>query len=409
MRAQRSCDLSAMRLARCPVSLTFLLLMVLTSLLTAAFAEEACPAHDLPAPTGKYAVGTTVLPVEKLQSTRTSRRVQLWYPAISKSAGQPAAYVPDPDIVRVLRAEQFLNLPDCIFDAWRSMKLAARMDAPIAQLGRLPLVMIAPGAGMSRISYSYYAQQLASDGYIVATVDFSEGGFLVRDGKRVQEAPDAADEAGFGKQAQHMAAHMSDLGNELLTNPADLKLPLVRGIATHIDPTRIAAIGHSLGGAAALDLCMADQRVRGCVDLDGIAGTPVAEQGITTSTLMLRSQPDYSDADLLRLHRDPAQWKAKGEAISAETAKLLAHPGPDAWIVSIHGTGHMSYSDAPITMPGTLTQFGGTYLDARRVLSITTEIIEGYLLHVFANRAFSVAQFPEATVQTSRNQRPPAK
>src|SRR5581483_11163809 len=248
-----------------PVSLTFSLLMVLTSLLTAAFAEEACPAHDLPAPTGKYAVGTTVLPVEKLQSTRTSRRVQLWYPAISKSAGQPAAYVPDPDIVRVLRAEQFLNLPDCIFDAWRSMKLAARMDAPIAQLGRLPLVMIAPGAGMSRISYSYYAKQLASDGYIVATVDFSEGGFLVRDGKRVQEAPDAADEAGFGKQAQHMAAHMSDLGNELLTNPADLKLPLVRGIATHIDPTRIAAIGHSLGGAAALDLCMADQRVRGCV------------------------------------------------------------------------------------------------------------------------------------------------
>jgi dienelactone hydrolase len=365
-----------------------------------AYADEPCPVRNLPAPSGKYAVGTVILPVQDFAGTH--RQVQLWYPSISPSHAKAAAYIPDPGILAALKSEKFLSLPDCVFDFWGAMSLSARVDGPLATVSSAPLIMIAPGAGVSRISYTYYAGQLASDGYVVASLDFGEGGFLVHDSKLLREGTEPKDESDYGKQASQMAAHMSDVLDQFFSKSKRIESPLVADIVARIDHDRIAVVGHSLGGAAALDLCLSDHRVRACVDLDGIPESPIAEQGIKTSALMLRSQPDYSDADLQKLHRDPATWRAKGEKIKAETAKLLSAPGPDAWIISVHGTGHMSYSDAPFTMPTTLTQFGGTYLDAQRILTITVSIVERYLQHAFAGSKFSIDSFPEATIQASR-------
>ena len=177
---------------------------------------------------------------------------------------------------------------------------------------------------------------------------------------------------------------------------------MVRDIAFAIDAQQIAAAGHSLGGAAALNACAENPRIKACIDLDGVPENPVAERGIETSGLMLRSSPDYSDADLKNLHRDRKTWEAIGQRIRVDSAKLIARPGPDAWIVSIRRTGHLSFSDAPFTMPSALTQFGGTYLDPKRTLEIVTGTIEGYCRHVFSGRQFPAKAFPEATIQASR-------
>jgi dienelactone hydrolase len=296
-----------------------------------------------------------------------------------------------------------MGLPDCVFAQWGSMKLAARLNAsPARDVGKAPFLMIVPGAGLSRIIYSSYAQQFASDGYIVATVDFGDGGYLVSGGKPVVATLNANGEVDYARQAQEMAAHLSDVLDQALAQRGASPPTLVTQITADIDPLRIAVVGHSLGGAAALDACADDPRIKACVDLDGIPESPIAERGIRTSALMLRSSPDYSDADLAKLHRDRNTWEAMGDKIRNESAKLLSGPGPDAWIVSIHATGHLSYSDAPFTAPSALTSYGGTYLDAERILTITTGLVEAYCQHVFTNTRFSTAGFPEATIQTAR-------
>jgi dienelactone hydrolase len=338
-----------------------------------------------------------------LHGTGTLRQVQLWYPAASASAGTPAPYVPDPTTLGALHAGQFMNLPDCVFAVWENMKLSARLNAPVARnLAKLPLIMIAPGAGLPRIVYSSYAQQFASDGYVVATIDFAEGGYLVVDGTAVGSAAATGGGSDYAAQAQDMAAHLSDVLDAFLRQQGSSPEGLDTEIAAEIDPQRILVVGHSLGGAAALDACADDPRIKACVDLDGVPESPIADRGIQTSGLMLRSNPDYSDADLTKLHRDRATWDAMGEKLKTETAKLLAGAGPDAWIITVHKTGHLSYTDAPFTMPTALTRYGGTYIDAQRMLTITTAIIEGYCKHVFEGTQFSIANFPEATVQTAR-------
>lgn len=385
--------------ARRDTSVLAFVLVFFTSIFSRA---DECPVHQLRPPTGKYQVGTINLPVETPKGFKTSRQVQLWYPAAASSGKANASYVPSPEILGALRAQKFLNQPACVFDFWGTMKLPARVNAPFARItSRVPVVMVAPGAGVSRISYSYYAQQLASDGYLVATIDFGEGGFLVTTDGRQQQGPAVNREADYAAQAAEMARHMANLLDQFLQKPPAVKPELARRLIQRIDPARIAAIGHSLDGAAALDLCQADARVKGCVDLDGIPESPVTKKGLRM--LMLRSQPDYSDADLAKLHRDRKQWNAMGEKIKAQLAKLLTDAGPDTWVVSIRGTGHLSFSDAPFTMPETILRYGGRILDPARALTMTVGIIEGYLQHAFnPAREFSIQSFPEASIQISK-------
>jgi len=87
-------------------------------------------------------------------------------------------------------------------------------NAAIAS-GHFPLVIVSPGAGMPRFSYTFFAEQLAADGYVVATVDFGEGGALVRDGKLLNEGPQIESEADYDKYAHEMALHISDVLDQL--------------------------------------------------------------------------------------------------------------------------------------------------------------------------------------------------
>src|SRR4029077_14462734 len=108
-----------------------------------------CPFSPVPAPTGKFFVGTLVLPLERLNGTGTSRRVQLWYPAKGSSSAEFARYVPDPQALDVFRSVKFLDQPECVFENWGKLKTAARERAkPLSAKNKFPLVIISPGSGM---------------------------------------------------------------------------------------------------------------------------------------------------------------------------------------------------------------------------------------------------------------------
>jgi dienelactone hydrolase len=303
-----------------------------------------------------------------------------------------------------LRAEKFLGLPPCVFDAWGTAKLTAKVALPLdSSLENAPLIIVMPGHQVSRISYSSYAEQLASDGYIVATVDFSEGGFLVHEGKPIADALQGDEETIHAQRSQDMARHVVDLLDEFLKRRDSISEKTARAVVARIDPRRIAAMGHSLGGAAALNACHIDSRIKGCIDLDGIVEAPTADTGITTGCLIMRSHPDYSDADLARLHRDRKIWDEMGAHIKAEFAKRLAPKGPAAWVVEVRGTGHMSFSDAPYVMPSTITHFGGVPLEPAAVLRVTLAVVERYLAQAFdAGKPFTVDGIPDVAIQLSR-------
>ncbi|MBZ5491863.1 MAG: hypothetical protein LAO76_13110 [Acidobacteriia bacterium] len=366
-------------------------------------ATEACPFTPIPAPTGPFPVGTFILPIQKLHSTDSSRRVQFWYPAQASAKAELVDYVPDAKALAVFRAEKFLDQPDCVFDNWAKLKSAATDRPKPAHTGKkFPFVIISPGAGMPRNVYTIYAQQLASDGFVTAAVDYGAYGFLVSGDKQLEEGPKEANEQNFGTVAEDWAAHITELLDEISGKaPAD---KFEREISGIIDLKRIAAIGHSLGGEASLFVCARDSRVHACVDADGgLDGSKLAASGIKSSALVLHSHPLYSDADLAKRHRTRQEFEKIGKKTLADTQALFAQAGGDAWVISISGTGHLSFSDAPYTMPNTISRFGGTIIEPARLFAIVTHLLESYLRHEFdPGKAFRADEFPELTLQVSR-------
>jgi len=367
-------------------------------------ATGECPFTPIPAPTGKFPVGTFILPIQKRHGTGSSRRVQFWYPAQASEKAELVSYVPDAKTLAVFRAEKFLDQPDCVFDNWAKLKTAA-MDRPKpAHTGKkFPFVIISPGAGMPRNAYTIYAQQLASDGFVTATVDYGAYGFLVSGDKSLAEGPQEANEQNFGIVAEDWAAHITELLDEISGKraPADR---FEREIAAIIDLNRNAAMGHSLGGEASLFACARDSRVHACVDADGgLDGSKLAASGIKSSALVLHSHPLYSDADLAKRHRTRQEFDKMGKKALADTQALFAQPGGDAWVISIGGTGHLSFSDAPYTMPNTISRFGGTIIEPARLFAIVTHLVESYFRYEFdPGQAFRADEFPELTLQVSR-------
>lgn len=365
-----------------------------------------CPFSPIPAPTGKFSVGTLVLPLQRLNGTGTSRRVQLWYPAEGSSSAEFAGYVPDPQALEVLRSVKFLDQPECVFENWGKLKTAARERAkPLSAKNKFPLVIISPGAGMPRSAYTAYAQQLASDGFVVATVDFGSYGFLVSGNKALEEGP-KEDNAGSAEiAAEDWAAHISELLDEISgKRPAVDEME--QAILKIVDLTRIAAMGHSIGGTASILACEKDSRFRACINADGgLDFTRLAVSGIRGTALFLRSHPLYSAADLARRHRTQEEFDKMGKKALAETQALFSKSGGEAWVLSIDGTGHMSYSDAPYTMPTTISRFGGTIIEPGRLFKIVIRLMETYMEHEFdPSKPFQPNEFPELKLQVSRRQ-----
>lgn len=364
-----------------------------------------CPFLPIPVPTGSFSVGTAILPLQRLNGTGTSRRVQLWYPAERSSNATFTGYVPDPQALDVFRSVKFLDQPECVFENWGKLKTAAHeRSRPLSTRNKFPLVIISPGAGMPRSSYTAYAQQLASDGFVVATVDFGSYGFLVSGNKAMEEGPQDDSPASAEITAENWAAHIIEILDEV-SGKRPAPDVFEREIWKIIDLKRIAAMGHSIGGTASILACEKDSRIRACINADGgLDFTPLAASGIHGTALFLRSHPLYSAADLARRHRTQEEFDKMGKKALAETQALFSKPGGEAWVLSIDGTGHLSYSDAPYTMPTTISRFGGTIIDPARLFKIVIHLMETYMEHEFnPARPFQANEFPELKLQVSRS------
>jgi dienelactone hydrolase len=345
----------------------------------------------LPEPAGTYRIGTAVFHL-----TDTSRpdalskkpgqfrelMFQVWYPTDAASRGAKAPYVPDPALLQALKDTQHDFQDPAVFDGWKGVRTEGVLDAPLSRKrARFPLLFLSHGLGEPRTIYTALSQDLASHGYIVVCIDHPYGGITVLpDGRVVSTAgdPDAGDPAATPRQIEAWARDASfvldRMRSPVKTDPAS-----ARRFAAHIDPARVGMLGHSLGGAAALEACRADSRFKACADLDGAPFGKVTEEGARRPTLIMRSGPVYSDEDLAKRGRTREQWEEMGRQGRAMWGSFFRKSkGVPVYSVKINGAGHMSYSDAPFVMPDTISRFGGRIIDARRGFEIMTHYIRNF-------------------------------
>lgn len=320
--------------------------LVLILSLAASLSAQENPA--LPRPTGQFAIGRTWFAAGK-------EMFLLFYPA--RQSGTPAPYIEEPVAKEIAKTGYYDQSGETI-EGWAHIKTQASENA--SALARpFPLIMFLPGAGVFAFHYTALAEELASHGYVVAVEDY----FSLKAPERSYKQDD------YGAMENDMARVALAGINALKSDAA---------WTHHIRFDRVGAMGHSIGGAAAIGAARMDKNIRASVDMDG---APFGEslKGAVVPALILRSKPIYSDEDLKKRGRTREQMDKAGEEARKTWMDFEEKSGKTpVEILSVKGTGHFSFTDAPFVMPNTITRFGGKIIAPERGEQVVSTCLLGF-------------------------------
>ncbi|GCD47778.1 alpha/beta hydrolase family protein [Streptomyces paromomycinus] len=290
----------------------------------------------LPAPTGPYAVGRSTLPLtdhsrpDPWVPTATSRElmVGLHYPA-RRGTGASARYATVEESRHLIKAMGWENMVTP--EALSAMAVHSRTDARPAS-GRYPLLVVSPGFSAPGFSLTSLAEDLASRGYVVATVDHAyESTGTAFPGGRVLTCA-ACDqvygtEDGFRRAAVGRGQDVSFVLDRLTAHGSAWRYSHL------IDEKRIGMAGHSLGGASAVSAMARDSRIRAGVNMDGAFQDPVPAGGLGSRPFLMLG----TDNEVHRPGGRDRTWD-------------LAWSRLDGWKrwLTVAGADHLTFSDAPV-------------------------------------------------------------
>lgn len=310
----------------------------------------------LPSPTGQFAVGTTTLHLvdqgrpDPFQSASPRElMVSVFYPAIDTEQHPRAHYV-STELVPDVEKRLGIELPGLLTNS--------STDAPVLPGSAYPVVLYTPGAGVTRLLGTGLAEDLASRGYVVVTLDHTyEGPAVEFPGGRVIKA--AAMPEGFvpSVRKKYIEARLLDIRFVLdsLTglaggaNPDAENRSLPAGLSTAIDTSHIGIVGHSSGGYAAVEALHDDRRLSAAVDLDGQIGVDedfgrAATEGVDRPVLVMTSAQieEVADANpsLAAFWQHSTGWKRQ---------------------LTMSNSAHYDYNDMPLLVPELARPAAKTY------------------------------------------------
>jgi predicted dienelactone hydrolase len=219
-----------------------------------------------------------------------------------------------------------------------------------------PILLFSPGYSFPRLYYNVLASAIASSGFTVITIDHPDDANSITypDGNAVYgNAPSNPTNEDFTHYLYPRVTDASFIIDQLSNATAIASLLPHRGPRPF--PTdRIAMLGHSLGGAAAVVAAGQDSRIRAAINWDGTLFGSLPTDGLSKPVLYV------SEANAT----DPS-WVAAWPQLK----------GPKLWI-EIANTTHESFSDA-----ATLVKAAGMDLVALEGLlgTIKPDVLVGIL------------------------------
>lgn len=236
--------------------------------------------------------------------------------------------------------------------------------------GRFPLVVFSHGAFGIRHSNTSTFMELASNGYVVCSVDHpyhayfssnASGKVTMVSKSFMQEVLDVNRgvydaETAYAMGQRWLGIRTADLTFALNTI-IESSLSGKGGVYKLIDPARIGLMGHSLGGAASVKLGRELDYISAVINLD--ADLLGEELGYIDGKPVINT--DIYPAPLLSIYTD--DMRRLMDNINPELLlpqKLISATSPHAFEVYIEGTNHMSVTDLPLFSPFLARMLSGT-------------------------------------------------
>ncbi len=328
---------------------TFKILSITFILLLATLLTEHYFSTDLPTPTGSFSVGRTTLDIKsKFPGDTLSQEVfaWIWYPSSSKT-GLREKYLPDEWLLAFNKSIIFIaHFIERDFERVRPHSFHEPNVSPA--FARYPIVLFRGGLSTLAPEYTSLCENWASHGYIVIGLDapFLSRVFVGADNRVVERSnennPDIS-----GATIENLNEMMPRMAGEW-ANSAMITLNYLDSLSQisntnqwsgKLDLNKVAMIGHSLGGAAALQFSIQDARCKAAIDIDGLVTPAVAASGLQKPVLFLIGEHPKSEL------ADPVNRKINEDiqlAIQHTPATLVSR-------IDLLNANHYNFSDGAVT------------------------------------------------------------
>ncbi|MQM28738.1 alpha/beta hydrolase family protein, partial [Glycomyces albidus] len=351
-------------------------------------AAWAMPVPVYPEPTGPFAVGAAVVqwtdpdrpePFTADPDDHRAVVVQLWYPARATGA-EPAVAGRETEAESravIAASAELFGIPGFLLEQSAGAPSHAVFGAPVAEgADRFPLIVFSPGLSATRTANTVLAEEWASRGYVVATVDHPfDAAVTFVDGEPVHSRNAIAgltDAEVARATTENLATRTADLGF-VLTQLERLNRGEVPGpLAGRLDTARAAVAGHSRGAAAALMTAAADPRFAAVVHIDGGLDPAAAPQPF--------DQPALSITSPVSAAENPDYLPALDAALEL---------GAEGYRLELAGTGHYSFTDAALSFPPLPSLLGTA--DRTEGLRLTADLTAAFLDAALGGRPADLA------------------
>ncbi|WP_371650163.1 MULTISPECIES: alpha/beta hydrolase family protein [unclassified Streptomyces] len=329
----------------------------------AAPADVAAGPLQLPRPTGEYGVGSSVFHLVDRSRTDPWKpgadarelMLTLHYPAARPGPGRPAPYATTEETALLVKG---LGIEAAVPAAQLSAtRTNSRPDARPAR-GSHPLIVLSPGFGVSRYTLTNLAEDLASRGYVVASLDhaYESYGISVPGGRTLTCL--ACDAVGDGGVSGSVVTATRAKDVSFVLDRLTGRHPIWR-YADMIDNRRIGMAGHSIGGASAATTMLEDRRVGAGINMDGAFWDALPAGGLGGRPFMMLGTDEH------RPGGEDKTWDRTWPTLG----------GWKRWL-SVAGSEHFSFSDSPAIEE----HFGlpRPPLPARRAIGITRTYVAAF-------------------------------
>ncbi|MCP4147521.1 MAG: hypothetical protein GY757_07205 [bacterium] len=371
---------------------TFFVLLLVLAVMPLSSAEKATilPALELPVPTGSFKVGTTFLYFsDKSRSERYSDNkndfrelsLQAWYPANPGNKNTFAPYLRIPATTGPAYYRSFLSrvpanfgtFSDASMEKIASGKTHSYLDAPLAGENKsFPVLIFSHGYGGSSTQNTAQMEEFASHGYVVFSIShsyesvisvFPDGHSVLYAAKKImemqqsegkiinplfeklQKASSEEEKLSLFKQICEASKEMKlsldtwagdirfivgklKVLNAGSVSKVNCRLPqLFKG---KLNLEKLGAMGHSFGGAAAVQACAADNRIKAAINMDGLSyGTWHFKSSMSRPFMKMQSERSA--------HRLIPNVYNKATS--------------NAYILTVKGAGHYNFTDMSFFPP----------------------------------------------------------
>ena len=329
---------------------TLKILFITIILLLATLLTEHYFSTDLPTPTGSFSVGRTTLLINgKLPKEDLSRKVfaWIWYPSSTKT-GLREKYFTEEWLQAFNNSISFIGRYLITRDLGRVHPHSFHEPNVSFAFARYPILLFRGGLSALSPEYTSLCENWASHGYIVIGLDapFLSRVFVGAENRVVERSnennPDISGSTmeNLNEMTPRMAGEWANIAMITLNYLDSLsQISNANQWSGRLDLNKVAMIGHSLGGAAALQFCIQDARCKAAIDIDGLITPAVAANGLQKPVLFLMGEHPKSELE------DPVNMKIN------EDIQLAIQNTPAALVsrIDLPNANHFNFSDGAVT------------------------------------------------------------